>query len=101
DHRAQLAFGRCTVVITELRTSRALPGQVSLLVRVPDANAHHERARTRGATTIREPTDFQYGERQYTAEDLGGHRWTFSESIADLAPEDWGGTSGPGMRQSP
>ena len=23
----------------------------------------------------------------------GGHSWTFSESIADVAPEDWGGTS--------
>ncbi len=98
DHRAQLAFGRCTVVITEPRTSRALPGQVSLLVRVPDANAHHERARTRGATILREPSDFHYGERQYTAEDLGGHHWTFSQSVADVAPEEWGGTSGPGMR---
>jgi hypothetical protein len=38
-----------------------------------------------------------YGERQYTCEDPGGHRWTFSQSIADLEPEEWGGTSGPGM----
>ena len=93
DHRAQLSFGRCTVAITEPRTSRALAGQVSLVVRVPDATAHHERARARGATILSEPTDFSYGERQYTAEDLGGHHWTFSESIADVAPEDWGGTS--------
>jgi predicted enzyme related to lactoylglutathione lyase len=98
DHRAQLSIGRCTVAITEPRSSRALAGQVSLLVRVPDAAAHHERARARGATIITEPADFPYGERQYTAEDLGGHHWTFSQSIADVAPEDWGGTSGPGMR---
>jgi predicted enzyme related to lactoylglutathione lyase len=97
DHRAQLSIGRCTVAITEPRTSRALPGPHSVLVRVPDASAHHERARTRGARILHEPTDFPYGERQYTAEDLGGHRWTFSESIADVAPEEWGGTSGPGM----
>ncbi len=101
DHRAQLTIGRCTVTITEPRTSRALPGRCSLLVRVADAVAHHERTRARGATIIREPTDFPYGERQYTAEDLGGHHWTFSQSIADVAPEDWGGTSGPGMRPSP
>jgi uncharacterized glyoxalase superfamily protein PhnB len=69
-----------------------------VLVRVPDAAAHHERARARGATILGEPTDFAYGERQYTAEDLGGHHWTFSQSIADVAPEEWGGTSGPGMR---
>jgi uncharacterized glyoxalase superfamily protein PhnB len=101
DHRAQLSIGGCTVAITEPRTSSALPGRNSLLVRVPDAAAHHERARARGARIVAEPTDHAYGERQYTAEDLGGHRWTFSESIADVAPEDWGGSSGPGMRPSP
>jgi hypothetical protein len=37
-------------------------------------------------------------ERQYTAEDLGGHRWTFAQSIADVAPEEWGGLSDPAGR---
>lgn len=45
---------------------------------------------------IQEPRDFPYGERQYTAEDLGGHHWAFSQSIADVAPEEWG-TSGPAL----
>jgi PhnB protein len=97
DHRAQLSIGRCTVAVTEPRTSKALPGHVSLVVRVPDAAAHCERARERGARILAEPRDFPYGECQYTAEDLGGHHWTFSESIADVAPEDWGGTSGPAL----
>jgi predicted enzyme related to lactoylglutathione lyase len=100
DHRAQLSIGRCTVAITEPRTSKVLPEPHSLLIRVPDAAAHHERARARGARILAEPQDFRYGERQYTAEDLGGHHWTFSQSIADVAPEDWGGTSGPGIRRS-
>ncbi|HEX9942349.1 MAG TPA: hypothetical protein VGG03_10055 [Thermoanaerobaculia bacterium] len=39
---------------------------------------------------MKAPTDMLFGERQYTAEDLGGHRWTFSQSIADVAPEEWG-----------
>jgi hypothetical protein len=30
---------------------------------------------------------------KYTAEDLAGHRWSFSQSIADVAPEEWGGIS--------
>jgi uncharacterized glyoxalase superfamily protein PhnB len=67
------------------------------MFRVDDARSHHDRARNRGAKIIAEPRDFPYGERQYTAEDLGGHQWTFSESIADVAPEDWGGTSGPAL----
>jgi hypothetical protein len=37
---------------------------------------------------------YPFGECQYGVVDPGGHRWTFSQSIADLAPEDWGGTSG-------
>ena len=101
DHRAQLSIGGCTVAVTEPRTSRALAGHVSLVVRVPDAAAHCERARERGARIVAEPQDFPYGERQYTAEDLGGHHWTFSQSIADVAPEEWGGTSGPALHAGP
>lgn len=35
----------------------------------------------------------EFGERQYNAIDPWGHHWTFSESIADKSPEDWGGTT--------
>ncbi len=63
------------------------------MVRVEDAHAHCRHARTRGASILMEPTDFEYGERQYTAEDPAGHQWTFSETLADVAPEAWGGTS--------
>jgi uncharacterized glyoxalase superfamily protein PhnB len=38
-----------------------------------------------------EPTDFEYGERQYSAEDSAGHRWTFSETLADVDPAERGG----------
>ena len=38
-----------------------------------------------------EPTDFPYGERQYTAQDPAGHQWTFSQTLADVAPSEWGG----------
>jgi uncharacterized glyoxalase superfamily protein PhnB len=62
-------------------------------VRVSDAHAHCERAREHGARIVMEPTDFEYGERQYAAEDIAGHQWTFSQTLADVAPEDWGGTS--------
>ena len=40
-----------------------------------------------------EPTDFPYGERQYAAEDPFAHRWTFTETLADVAPEAWGGAT--------
>jgi uncharacterized protein (DUF952 family)/uncharacterized glyoxalase superfamily protein PhnB len=98
DHRAQLEIpgGGC-VVVTEGRTSSVLPGRNSLLVRVSDVDAHYARTRERGATILDPPRDYPYGERQYAAEDLGGHHWAFSQSIADVVPEDWGGRSGPAL----
>jgi uncharacterized glyoxalase superfamily protein PhnB len=62
------------------------------MVRVTDVDVHYEHAKQSGARIVSPPTDFPYGERQYTVEDLGGHRWTFSQTIADVAPKASGGT---------
>jgi uncharacterized glyoxalase superfamily protein PhnB len=97
NHRAQLGFGQGAVIVGDVRGERRppRPGEVthSVMVRVEDARTHCERAREHGARILTEPTDFEYGERQYTAEDPAGHQWTFSETLADVAPEQWGGTS--------
>ncbi len=97
NHRAQLRFGDGAVIVGDVRNERRppRPGEVthSVMVRVDNAQTHCKRAREHGARILMEPTDFEYGERQYTAEDLAGHRWTFSETLADVAPEEWGGTS--------
>jgi uncharacterized glyoxalase superfamily protein PhnB len=87
DHRAQLVYENGAVIVIE----GDRPGS-TLLVRVEDTDAHRAQAEAAGATILSEPTDWPYGERQYSAEDIGGHRWTFSESIADVDPADWGGT---------
>jgi uncharacterized glyoxalase superfamily protein PhnB len=95
NHRAQLAVGGGAVIVADVRGDRRppRPGESthSVLVRVDDANGHCERARRNGARILMEPTDFEYGERQYAAEDPAGHQWTFSETLADVAPEEWGG----------
>ena len=64
-----------------------------MTVRVGDARAHCERARAHGAQILMESTDMEYGERRYNAADPAGHQWTFSETLADVAPEEWGGES--------
>jgi uncharacterized glyoxalase superfamily protein PhnB len=97
NHRSQLSFGEGAVIIGDVRNERHPPrrGEVthSVMVRVDDARAHCQRAREHGALIVMEPTDFPYGERQYTAEDPAGHQWTFSETLVDVAPEEWGGIS--------
>ena len=92
SHRAQLAIGDSAVAIT----ADGARGS-NVMVRVDDVYAHYERASERGAQILGPPADYPYGERQYTAVDRGGHTWTFSQSIADVAPEDWSGTSGPAI----
>jgi uncharacterized glyoxalase superfamily protein PhnB len=87
EHRAQLVYEGGAVIAIQ----GGAPGS-TILVRVEDADAHHARAAAAGAKILSEPEDFPYGERQYNAEDPGGHRWTFSQSIADVDPASWGGT---------
>jgi uncharacterized glyoxalase superfamily protein PhnB len=91
-HRAQLWVGKeGAVVVMEPGADES--GARSVMVRVEDVDAHFERARRYGARILGPPTDFPYGERQYNVVDPGGHRWTFSQSIADVVPEEWGGRS--------
>jgi uncharacterized glyoxalase superfamily protein PhnB len=90
SHRPQLAVGDGAIALTAQPAGAAL---ASVMVRVEDVDAHFEQARRHGARIPQPPADYPYGERQYTAEDLAGHHWTFSESIADVAPEEWGGAS--------
>ena len=93
NHRAQLSVGDGAIAVTERRGAADVH---SVMVRVEDADAHHDRAMRHGARVLEPPADHPYGERQYTVEDVGGHRWTFSQTIADVAPEEWGGRSGAG-----
>ncbi|HMF65685.1 MAG TPA: VOC family protein [Edaphobacter sp.] len=89
SHRAQLKVGDGAVVIGK---GGAEHNSGSVMVRVDDIDTHYARAIERGAHVPEPPANYPYGERQYTAEDLAGHRWTFSQSIADVDPADWGGT---------
>lgn len=72
EHRAQLSFGSGSVIVA-------------------DVDSHCEHAEKSGARIVSPPTDYPYGERQYSVADIGGHLWTFSQTIADVDPKVWGG----------
>jgi len=102
---AQLAVGKGSVFLTSPRLGQSpkwadraefrppRPDEVthSVAVHVEDVDRHYEHARQCGARILHPPETHPFGERQYTAEDLGGHRWTFTQSVADVSPEEWGG----------
>lgn len=105
-HRSQLVFGEASVIVVAQDGGRAprapdaaafqpLQGEVahSVMVRVADVDRHHEHVKRCGARILNPPETYPFGERQYTVQDVGGHRWTFTQSVADVAPEEWGGQS--------
>jgi uncharacterized glyoxalase superfamily protein PhnB len=93
NHRAQLNAGDGAVIATEQRMADG-KGSHSVMIRVEDVDRHYEHAVRFGAQALSSPVDYPYGERQYNVEDFAGHRWTFSQSVADVDPTEWGGTPG-------
>jgi uncharacterized glyoxalase superfamily protein PhnB len=83
------------VIVADVRGKQQAPhaGIVShvIKVRVADVDARFERARSHGARVVQEPIEYEYGERECTLEDLAGHRWQFTQTMRDVAPEEWGG----------
>jgi uncharacterized glyoxalase superfamily protein PhnB len=91
NHRIQMRAGDGCFTIAE---GDVAPNRSCIIqVRIEDALAHCERARRNGATILTEPKDHMYGERQYNAQDFNGHYWDFTETLADVEPESWGGVS--------
>ena len=91
NHRIQMRAGEGCFTIAEgdVKPNHSCITQV----RIEDALAHCERARRNGAKILTEPKDHIYGERQYNAQDFHGHYWDFTETLTDVEPETWGGTS--------
>jgi uncharacterized glyoxalase superfamily protein PhnB len=98
DHRSQMRVGEDgAVIVADVRGQQQppQPGVTThvLKVRVADVDAAFQRARAHGAPVLEEPTEFEYGERECTVEDLAGHRWQFTQTMRDVAPEEWGGVT--------
>lgn len=69
----------------EVFGTRAVPDpervSAMIYVYVDDLDAHYARAKAAGARIWAEPNEHFGGNRQYTASDPGGHRWTFAVPI--------------------
>ena len=91
----ELAVGRGSVFVLAPRVGHGPADQVAfqpprpdecsqtLMVAVADIDAHFERAKAAGARVLIDVQTYPFGERQYSAQDLAGHVWTFTQSVAD------------------
>lgn len=79
---AQLAYRGGMVMLSSEREDDdsvygSHSGQEWIYVAVEDPDAHHDRAKSAGATIIRDLEDQDYGSRDYTARDPEGNIWSF------------------------
>jgi uncharacterized glyoxalase superfamily protein PhnB len=95
---AEIGFGECIVAIGPERPLVRSPKSVGVATQgvrfriLEDVDAHCARARAAGATILREPETFFFGDRSYDVADHEGHVWSFNQRIADAAappPEGW------------
>jgi uncharacterized glyoxalase superfamily protein PhnB len=98
SHRAQLRVGADgAVIVADTRGEQQPPaaGHVThiIKVRVANVDAAFARARDFGARVIQEPQTYEYGERSCMVEDIAGHRWELTQTVRDVAPEEWGGVT--------
>jgi uncharacterized glyoxalase superfamily protein PhnB len=85
------------VVVADVGANRVAPdgrGTTHLIkIRVADVDAAFARAREQGARVVEALTTWEYGERSGVVEDIGGHRWELTQTVRDVEPEEWGGTT--------
>ncbi|MFK0235218.1 VOC family protein [Streptomyces vinaceus] len=80
---AELAYGNGVVMLGSKRTGSVFDqamgdgGPVGVYVVVDDVDAHHRRAAEHGVEILMEPTDQDYGSRDYMARDGEGNIWSF------------------------
>jgi len=97
-HRAQLRVGvDGAIVVADVGRDRVPPDRGAkthlIKVRVPDVDSAFARAREKGARVVEDLTTWDYGERSGVVEDIGGHRWELTQTVRDVEPEEWGGTT--------
>ena len=96
-HRVQFRVGSDGAVSLPRWARSIAPGAGGVThivkVRVPDVDAAFARAQEQGARVVEALTTWEYGERSGVVEDIGGHRWELTQTMRDVAPEEWGGTT--------
>jgi uncharacterized glyoxalase superfamily protein PhnB len=92
-----MSIGKAWLMLKRVRYEREVPkllgfGTQSLTVFIEEIESHFQRAKSAEVTILEDLHETVYGELQYGAEDLDGHRWLFSRHARDLSPDQWGAT---------
>ncbi|OYV83750.1 MAG: hypothetical protein B7X04_03095 [Parcubacteria group bacterium 21-54-25] len=91
EMRIKDAFIELSRAGNDYKSPRQLGGvSGTIIVFVEDVNEHYKQALAAAARILAEPEDKPWGLRQYTAEDIEGHRFEFSQFLKDVPYASWG-----------
>lgn len=82
-NHAEVAIGDSRVMMGRAPEGRAPTGAM-LYVYVPDTDATYRRALAAGATSVQEPNDAYYGDRNAGVADSAGNQWWIATHIEDV-----------------
>ena len=95
-HRVQLGVDgeRAELIVRELRDDEQVSGTTfQVMFRVNDVDSVLAAARAAGADADEAARDMPYGEHQGGLVDPFGHRWVLTQTVRDVDPGEWGGTT--------
>jgi len=98
-HRSQLGLPggpAAELVVAEVRPGRRTPGPETshqVMLKVTDVASLVDTAVALGARVVDPLHDWEYGERQAIVVDPFGHQWVLNQTLTDVAPEEWGGST--------
>jgi len=84
---AEIRVGDSVVMLADVPPSGELTTSM-LHVYVADSDATYERALAAGATSLREPTNEFYGDRNSGVQDPFGNKWYFATHFEDVADDE-------------
>lgn len=95
-HRAQLGIDgeRAELIVRELRDDeQVVDAPREVMFRVDDVDTVLGSARAAGADADVAAQDMPYGERQGGLVDPFGYKWVLTQTVRDVDPSEWGGTT--------
>lgn len=64
------------------------PNATMIYLYVPDTDATYQQALSAGATSLMEPADQHYGDRNAGVLDFSGNQWWIATHVEDVSPEE-------------
>ena len=89
DHRVQLEREGASLVVRKAETASDDASRCKMMLRVENVDQAAAAVEALRGRIVQAPVTRMYGERQCSVLDPWGMAWLLSQTVEDVAPEDW------------